>query len=53
MILIWIWSLVFDTSMFQSLALYLEFEGAKNIHVLHVLLGLLRTLEVPLWHLAF
>ena len=33
-ILIWIWSLVFDTPMFQILALYLDFEGAKNIHVL-------------------
>ena len=34
LILIWIWSLVFDTPMFQILALYLDFEGAKNIHVL-------------------
>ena len=32
----WIWSLVFDTPMFQILALYLDFEGAKNIHVLYV-----------------
>ena len=34
LILIWIWSLVFDTLIFQILALYLDFEGAKNIHVL-------------------
>ena len=34
LILIWIWSLVFSTLMFQILALYLDFEGAKNIHVL-------------------
>ena len=33
-ILIWIWSLVFDKLMIQILALYLDFEGAKNIHVL-------------------
>ena len=33
LILIWIWSLVFDTLMIQILALYLDFEGAKNIHV--------------------
>ena len=32
--LIWIWSLMFVTSMFQILAFYLDFEGAKNIHVL-------------------
>ena len=34
LILIFICSLVFDTLMFQILALYLDFEGAKNIHVL-------------------
>ena len=34
LILIWIWSLVFSTPMFWILALYLDFEGAKNIHVL-------------------
>ena len=34
LILIWIWSIVVDTPMFQILALYLDFEGAKNIHVL-------------------
>ena len=39
MILIWVWSLVFDTPIFRILALYLDFEGAKNIHVL----------EVPIW----
>ena len=27
-------SLVFDTAMIRILALYLDFEGAKNIHVL-------------------
>ena len=32
--LIWIWSMVFVTPMIQILALYLDFEGAKNIHVL-------------------
>ena len=31
LILIWIWSLVFATTMIQSFALYLDFEGAKNI----------------------
>ena len=34
LILIWIWSLAFDTPMIRILALYLDFEGAKNIHVL-------------------
>ena len=34
LIIIWIWSLVFDTPICQILALYLDFEGAKNIHVL-------------------
>ena len=34
LILIGIWSLVFDIPMIQILALYLDFEGAKNIHVL-------------------
>ena len=34
LILIWIWSLVFSTHMFHILALYLDFEGAKNIHIL-------------------
>ena len=32
--LIWIWLLVFGTLIFRILSLYLDFEGAKNIHVL-------------------
>ena len=53
LILIWIWSLIFDTPMFQILALYLDFEGVKNTHVLLDLdLGLLRMLEVSDWGLA-
>ena len=38
LILIWIWSVAFDTSLIQFLALYLNFEGAKNIHVFKVLI---------------
>ena len=38
LILIWIWSLVFDIPMIRSLALYLDSKGAKNIHVLYVLI---------------
>merc|ERR1711954_366006 len=38
LILIWIWSLVFDIPMIPILALHLDFEGAKNIHVLKVLI---------------
>ena len=34
LILIWICSLVFDTTMFQIVALYLDFEGAPDIHIL-------------------
>ena len=34
----WIWSLVLDIPIFQILALYLDFEGAKNIHVLQDLI---------------
>ena len=34
LIFIWIWSLVFYTTMIQIVALYLYFEGAKNIHFL-------------------
>ena len=34
LILILIWSLVFDKTMIQILDLYLDFEGAKNNHVL-------------------
>ena len=37
LILIWISSLIFDIPMIWILALYLDFEGAKNIHVLEVL----------------
>ena len=33
-ILIWNWSVIFDTYMIQILALSLDFEGAKNIDVL-------------------
>ena len=36
LILIFIWSLVFDTPIFRILALILDFEGAKNIYVLYV-----------------
>ena len=36
--LIWIWSVVFDTTMFHILAKYLYFEGSKNTNVLHVLI---------------
>ena len=54
LILIWIWSLVFDTPMIRILALYLDFEGAKNIHVLYVLIwefgGCWRFLT-GVWHL--
>ena len=32
LILIWIWSLVFDTSLIQILALNLDCEDAKNLH---------------------
>ena len=38
LIFIWIWSLVFSTPIFWILALYLDFEGAKNIHVQLVLI---------------
>ena len=48
LILIWIWSLVFDKLMIRILALYPDFEGAKNIHgLLTPHLGLWRMLEVP------
>ena len=33
-----IWSLVFGSTIFQILPPYLDFEGAKNIHVLKVLI---------------
>ena len=38
LIFIWIWSLVFCSLMFQILALYLHFEGAKNINMISVLI---------------
>ena len=38
LILIWIWSLVFVSYIFQNLALYLDFKDAKNIRVLDVLI---------------
>ena len=38
LILNWIWSLVFDIPKIQMLALYLDFEGAKSIHVVDVLI---------------
>ena len=51
---IWIWSLVFDTTMIQILALYLDFEGEKIIHVVEVLIwcfgGCWRFLT-GIWHL--
>ena len=54
LILIWIWSLVFDIPMFQLLTLYLDFEGAKNIHVPKFLIcdfgGCWRFLT-KVWHL--
>ena len=34
----WIGSLVFATSIFLILALYLDFKGAKKIHVLNILI---------------
>ena len=47
-------SLVFDIPMIRILALYLDFEGAKNIHVLQVLIwgfgGCWRFLT-GVWHL--
>ena len=47
LILIWILSTVFAISMIRILDLYLDFEGAKNIHALDF--GLLSMLEVPDW----
>ena len=52
--LVWIWSLVFDISMIQILALYLNFEGAKNTHIPKVFIwvfgGCWRFLT-RVWHL--
>ena len=50
LISIWIWSLVFDTLVIQILALYLDFEDAKNLHPpcsISLDLRLWRTPEVP------
>ena len=33
LVLIWIWSLVFGRPLFQIMALFLDFEGAKKIYV--------------------
>ena len=38
LVLIWKWSLEFGIPMVQISALYLDFEGAKHIHVLKVLI---------------
>ena len=54
LILFWIWSLVFDSSIFRILALYLHFEVAKNIHVLQVLIwdfGKGWRFPTGVWHL--
>ena len=56
LILIWIWLLGFETPMFQILTPSLDFEGAKNINVVYVLiLGFLGrwTLVTGVWHLYF
>ena len=34
LILIWVWSMIFATTMIQITALYFDFEGVKNIQVL-------------------
>ena len=54
LILISIWSMVFCTPIFWILALYLDSEGAKNIHVLKVLIWGLRgcwRIMTGVWHL--
>ena len=38
LILIWIWSLVFDIPMILIFVFYIDFDGAKNINVLEVLI---------------
>ena len=54
LILIYIWPLVFDTPICKIFVFYLCFEGAKNIHVLYVLIwgfgGCWRFLT-RVWHL--
>ena len=54
LIFIWIFSLIFATPMFWTLALRLDFEGAKNIQVLQVLIwGIGRHCRflTGVWHL--
>ena len=53
-ILIWTWSLILDTPMFWIMALHLDFEGAKNNHILKVLIlgfGECWRLLTGVWHL--
>ena len=53
-ILIWIWSLVFHTTIFQIWAFYLDFEDAKKFHVLEVQswsFGSLWMFLTWIWHL--
>ena len=55
LILILIWSLVFDISLIQILALSLDFEGAKNIHILQVIIwsfSWVWRLLIGVWHLG-
>ena len=55
LILSWIWSMVFGTPIFQNLAHYLDVVGAKNIHVLKVLImgfGGYRRFLIGFWHLG-
>ena len=54
LIFTWIWSLVFDPFLFQILALYLDSEVAKNIHVLQNLIwgsGRCWSFLTWVWHL--
>ena len=51
LILIWIWSLVFGTTMIRIFALYLDFEGAKNINVLIRGFGGHWMFLTGIWHL--
>ena len=48
--LIWIWSLAFDSPMFQIFSLYLDFKAAKKIHVILFIGGHCRFLS-GVWHL--
>ena len=48
--------MVFDTPMLQILAFYLDFESAKNIHVLYVLIwgfGGCGRFLTGVWHLNY